>query len=274
MKQNNKSEIYFHHAFYNGGDTFLLEAAKTNYIFFLTKGSAVLNLNTDIQNRLYIAGDIVFIPISANINIKFKIDAEMLLLSFGSSVDVFSEIQKIISTNEPCNSKEEIGHIRIKYPLNFFVTLLVRYIEDEVMTPELSHYKLAELFMILKKYYGEEEMKRLFLPIVSTYPEFKLLVFSKFKYSQNVDELAKACNMGKRSFDRKFKLSFDGVTPYNWIQIQKKKGVSKRLSMSGVTLSDIIAEFNFYDASHFNKFCKQHYSQTPEALLKAKRNIS
>ncbi len=273
MKQNNKSEIYFHHAFYNGGDTFLLEAAKTNYIFFLTKGSAVLNLNTDIQNRLYIAGDIVFIPISANINITFKIDAEMLLLSFGNNIDVFSEIQKIIATDEPSSFSEEIGHLRIKYPLNFFVTLLVRYIEDEVMTPELSHYKLAELFMILKKYYGEDEMKRLFLPIVSTYPEFKLLVFSKFKYSQNVDELAKACNMGKRIFERKFKLSFDGVTPYNWIQIQKKNGVLKRLSMSGVTLSDIIAEFNFYDASHFNKFCKQHYSQTPDVLLKAKRDI-
>lgn len=274
MKRINKSEIYFQHAFYKGGDTFLLESAKTNYILFLTKGSAVLNLGSNNQSKLYIAGDIIFLPVSANLSITFKIDAEMLYVSFGSTAEVFSEIQKVLATNESNESGDTIGHIRVKYPLNFFVTLLVRYIEDEVMTPELSYYKLAELFMILKKYYGENEIRRLFLPIVSAYPEFKLLVFSKYKYSHNVDELAKACNMTKRTFERKFKVAFDGITPYNWMQKQKEYGVLRRLSRSGVTLGDIISEFNFYDASHFNKFCKQHYAQTPESMLKNNKEIS
>lgn len=264
MKANSQPpEIQFSHFTFEEGESFLVEAAKMNYIIFFTKGRA------SSGEKRYATGDIAFFPSSFDFTVKFVLPGEVLAVCFDNTPDVFKEIQKLLVVKEDSHDEESLGYLKIKYPLNIYVMLIVRYIEDGILTRDLAFFKLAELFTIFNKYYGEREIRDLFLPILSASPEFKLLVYSKMKFDQNVDELAAACNMGKRSFEKKFSEAFNGQSPYSWMQKQKEKKILYKLSLPGISIKDILEEFNFYDSSHFNKFCKQHYQKTPQELMKS-----
>lgn len=261
---SNSPEIAFSHLVFEEGESFLVEAAKLNYIIFFTKGRA------SSGEKRYATGDIAFFPVSFDFTVTFALPGEVLAVCFDNTPDVFKEIQKLLVVHDGSSSDEESsGYLKIKYPLNIYVMLITRYIEDKILTPDLAFFKLAELFTIFNRYYDEREIRDLFLPIVSALPEFRLLVYSKLKYDQNVDELASACNMGKRSFERKFSEAFNGQSPYEWIQKQKEKKILYKMSLPGVTIKDIIEEFNFYDSSHFNKFCKQRYHKNPQEIIKS-----
>lgn len=256
-------EIEFSHYTYEEGESFLVEAAKFNYIIFFTKGRA------SSGEKRYATGDIAFFPTSFDFTVKFTLPGEILVVCFDNTPDVFKEIQKLLVVKDDSSSEESLGYLKIKYPLNIYVMLIVRYIEDGILTRDLAFFKLAELFTIFNRYYGQAEIRDLFLPIVSAYPEFKLLVYSKLKLHQNVDELADACNIGKRTFERKFSEAFNGQSPYEWIQKQKEIKILHKLSLPGATIKGIIDEFNFYDSSHFNKFCRKRYDMTPQELIKS-----
>lgn len=239
-----------------------MEAAKRNYIIFFLKGRAFSG------NKKYNTGDIAFFPSSYDFTVKFILPGDILSISFDNTPDVFKEIQKLLVVSDMSPSEDNLGYLKIKYPVNLYAMLTVRYIEDKVLNESLAFFKLAELFTIFNKYYDEREIRDLFLPIVSSSPEFKLLVYSKFNFKFNVDELANACNMGKRTFERKFKDAFNGLTPYDWMQRQRKRKIYYKLSLPGSSVKDVMAENNFYDSSHFNKFCRKHFNMSPRRLIK------
>lgn len=269
MKQG-KPDIEFIHREFDEGESFSVEAADRNYIVFITKGRSdvIFPSDTSEEDIHYNSGDIAFFPVSFDFCIKFRIRGEVLAVAFDSTLEVFREMGKLLMADDESDISEFNGHLKVKYPLNMYILLVQRYMADGMMSPDLAISKLSELFMIFRKYYDEADIRSLFLPIVSAAPDFRLLVYTRMKLIYNVEELAQACRMGRRTFEKKFKEAFNGETPYSWLQRQKRKKILKKASLSGMTISDIIQEFNFYDASHFYKFCRQHYGKSPEELLK------
>lgn len=258
-------EITFSHFVFEENDTFFIDAAQRNYIIFFLKGRALSG------DKKYSTGDIAFFPSSFDFTVKFTMPGDVLSLSFDNTPDVFKEIQKLLVVKDSSGYDESLGYLKIKYPMNIYAMLTVRYIEDKVLTPSLAFYKLAELFAIFNKYYDEREIRDLFLPIVSSSPSFKLLVYSKFNFQYNVDQLADSCKMSRRTFERKFNKVFNGVTPSEWIQKLKTRKIYYKLSLPGASIKDVMSEFNFYDSSHFNKFCKQYFNMPPRKLIKSIR---
>lgn len=261
--------MQFSHLSFEDGETYRVEASKSNYIIFITKGMTqiVAPSSLGLEKSGYNSGDVAFFPVSFDFDMFFTISGDLLVVAFDSSLDVYKELQRLLTVEGGHPVYESKDYLCIKYPLNIYVMLVQRYIQDDVMSHALSLSKLDELFFIFKHYYDQTEIQKLFLPIVSSVPSFKVLVYSKMKTGYNVDDLASACQMGKRTFVRKFKDAFDDMPPHQWIQMEKRKKVLQFMSRSGVTISDVIQKFNFYDASHFTKFCKKYYQKTPGELF-------
>jgi len=251
--------IIFEYQKFEPGEKFSVVEVKSNYIIFITKG----------RTENYSSGDIVFFPSTFSFELNFVSSGEIVSISFENSREIIGDVNRLLTVQgDNYIDDEALGYLKIKYPLNVFIMLLITYIKDGIMTDSLSRVKLSELFVILKRYYNEGDIRELFKPILANSSEFKLLVYQKFKYTYNVDELARACNMGRRSFEDQFAKNFTGYTPYAWIQKQKSKKILRRMAVPGIKIIDIINEFNFYDASHFNKFCRKAFGKKPEDIMK------
>lgn len=263
-------DISFCHYVFNENGNFDVENINRNSIIFIINGIVAITSKNDPFHtaKSYFSGDLLFSPISYNFGLRFKTDGEILVISFESTLVIFKEMQKLLIVNRDEELIDYTGSLRVKYPLNMYLMLLLSYIKDGMMSPNLAYSKLSELFSLLKYYYNSRQVRSLFLPIVSNTPDFKIMVMSRMKIEYNVDQLAYACGMGKRTFEKKFKLAFNGEPPFSWIQKQKEEKILKRMSQAGVTISEIIQEFNFYDSSHFNKFCRKRFGKTPDEMMK------
>jgi len=273
IKDVAQGDIFFSLRKFAEGESYAVSYADSNHILFITKGMASASVlsDTDKSHAGFASGDIVFFPVSFDFNITFASPGEMMDISFDTTVDVFRELQKILTTKENSSLMEFNGRLRMKFPLNMYVMLIQSYLKDGVMDPELSAAKLTELFIIFRTYYNEQEVRLLFEPLACSLPEFKTMVYAKMNLKYNIDELARACNMSKRTFERRFSEVFGGIPPYEWLQKQKAKKMLRMASCAGTTISDIIQEFDFYDPSHLYKFTKKQFGLSPEALLVKKK---
>jgi len=255
------------------GESYSVSSADRNHLLFITKGIATASLlsDTDEEHAGFASGDIVFFPVSFDFNITFVSSGEMMDISFDTTVEVFRELQKILITKGNSSLMEFNGRLRMKFPMNLYVLLIQSYLKDGVMDADLSAAKLTELFIIFRTYYNEQEVRLLFEPLTCSLPEFKIMVFSKMNLKYNIEELANACNMSKRTFERRFSETFGGIPPYEWLQKQKAKKMLRMASCAGTTISDIIQEFDFYDPSHLYKFTKKQFGLSPEELLDRKK---
>ena len=117
------------------------------------------------------------------------------------------------------------------------------------------------------RYYETEELQSFFHPMTDEQVPFRNLVMTHYRRANNTEELAELCGYGVHTFRRIFKNEF-GTPVYRWL-IQKRAELIKYLmSMSYIPLSDIIYEFIFSSAQHFNSFCKQYLGDTPGNLRK------
>ena len=96
---------------------------------------------------------------------------------------------------------------------------------------------------------------------------FRSLVITHYRKANNTVELAELCGYGVHTFRRIFKNEF-GTSVYQWLIQKRAEHIKYSLSMSYIPLSDIIDEFNFSSAQHFNSFCKQYLGDTPGNLRK------
>lgn len=254
---------------FSEGDVYGVNSADTNYLLFITKGMASASKMSDTDNgrAAFASGDIIFFPVSFDFNITFTSPGEMMEVTFDTTVDVFRELQKILTTKDNSSLVEFNGRLRMKFPLNMYVMLIQSYLKDGVMDADLSAAKLTELFIIFRTYYNEQEVRLLFEPLTCSIPEFKTMVYSKMNLKYSIEELSEACGMSKRTFERRFSKAFGGIPPYEWLQKQKAKKMLRMMSCAGTTISDIIQEFDFYDPSHLYKFTKKQFGMSPEELM-------
>ncbi|MDR0756862.1 MAG: helix-turn-helix domain-containing protein, partial [Tannerella sp.] len=84
---------------------------------------------------------------------------------------------------------------------------------------------------------------------------------------KNVGELASLANMGRTTFDCKFKSVF-GTSARQWMLNQIAKHVKAKAMDPDITISDLMEEFNFNSATHFNWFCKRQFHCTPLELIR------
>jgi AraC-like DNA-binding protein len=83
----------------------------------------------------------------------------------------------------------------------------------------------------------------------------------------NVTTLAGLVGMGRKSFDKRFREEFR-TSPAKWMQQEKARRLRVYLAEPNVTITDAMDEFYFNSASHFNRFCMQHFQMTPGKIIK------
>lgn len=78
------------------------------------------------------------------------------------------------------------------------------------------------------------------------------------------EDLAKACGLSVRAFERQFQAAYN-MSPHDYIRQLRVRMSCSALVFSRKSLADVATEFGFADQSHFTKEFRKFMAETPRA---------
>lgn len=240
--------------------------AKLNNFIFLVEGQLTAQCN-QFLNRRVDAGQMFLVPRNADFSAEAVTDCKILSFCFGvikNPCDI-SMLQPYYDCHKQISYQFE--PIAIRYPLSAFIELLIYCLKNGMSCGHFHEIKHRELFLYLKGFYTREEVVKLLYPIMGKSPAFRDLILQNYMQAGSVDELVQLCNMSHTAFYNKFVKEF-GASPKQWMMEQLKQHIYRRAATPGVSVKELIDEFNFNSSTQFTRFCLREFSCTPTELIR------
>ncbi|MCD8276307.1 MAG: AraC family transcriptional regulator [Alistipes sp.] len=261
------SDCSFEMKNYSAGATVHNEDTNTNYLIFCLAGHARIT-GTLFHDEILCAGEVMFVPRGSECSGTALSDVTLLVHKFNNTVCQHEKcILAYLYSHRHVRSKIYCCKLTVPKSLQILISGIISYLTDEMHDNYLWKLKHKELIWGFTRYYDAEELQSFFHPMTDEQVPFRNLVLTHYRKANNTEELAELCGYGVHTFRRIFKNEF-GVSVYRWLIQKRAEHIKYRLSMSYIPLSDIINEFNFSSAQHFNSFCKQYLGDTPGNLRK------
>ena len=249
-----------------GGD-FMDVENRYNHLIFLTEGKLIVNCD-EFANRHFKQGDLFFIPRAAAAQLTIVEDSKMIVCVFDAIKSICDKFNLHSCWSICKDLKYDFRSVRIIPQMEVFLNQLIYYLDQGVKCEHFHELKSQEMFLIFRWFYTREQLALLFYPIIGQSLDFKTFILDNHLKVKNINELSDLSMMGRSGFDVKFKKEF-GMPPGQWLLKQKAKHIKIHMSMPGVTISDLLIKFDFNSATHFTRFCKQHFGCTPSKLMAA-----
>lgn len=253
------------------GETVRNDDTNINYLIFCRTGHARIS-NTLFHDEILCAGEVMFVPRGSEYRGIAQSDLTLLVHKFNNTICQSEKcILSYLYSHRHIKSNIYCSKLTIPKPLQILVTGIVSYLTDGIYDSDLWKLKHKEVIWAFTRYYDAEELRSFFHPMLDEQIPFKNLVMTHYRKANNTEELAKLCGYGIYTFRRIFKTEF-GTPVYQWLIQKRAEHIKFRLSRPYIPFSDIIDEFNFSSAQHFNSFCKQYLGDTPGNLRKGMKS--
>ena len=252
---------------YPEGTTVHNDDTSINYLIFCYSGQVRIS-STLFHDEILCAGEVIFAPRGSECSGIALSNVTLLVHKFNNTVCRNEKcILAYLYSHRHLRSKIYCSKLTVPKSLQILISGIVSYLTDETHDNDLWKLKHKELIWGFTRYYEAEELQSFFHPMTDEQVPFRNLVMTHYRKANNTEELAELCGYGVHTFRRIFKNEF-GTPVYRWLIQKRAENIRYRLSMSYIPLSDIIDEFNFSSAQHFNSFCKQYLGDTPGNLRK------
>lgn len=255
----------FNYGKINEGDSVLHTGIIYNHLLFLMDGCVKINCN-EFEDKKLNSGECILIAKGSNISCEVLQSGNLIVFIFDILQNPFEnyvlQSYKALHTKIPYT----FTPIPIREPLISYLDLVVYYKEKGIEHELLHDIKEKELFLLLYSCYTQEEIVMLLHPIIGT-SNFKSFIFKNYLKVKNVTELVDLSGMGRTAFDYTFRNVF-GISARQWMLQQMAKQIKYKAMEPEITIKDLIKEFKFNSASHFNHFCRKQFDCTPGELIK------
>lgn len=258
---------------YPAGITVHNDNKNINYLIFCQSGHARIT-STLFHDEILCAGEVMFVPRGSECSGTALSDVTLLVHEFNNTVCRAEKcILSYLYSHKRADSKVYCCKLAAPISMRMLMDTVATYIMDETHDSDLWKLKHKELIWVFTRYYTAEELRVFFHPMTGEQVPFRNLVLTHYRKANNTEELAELCGYGLHTFRRIFKSEFS-VPVYQWLIKKRAENIRYRLSQSFIPFTDIIDEFNFSSAQHFNSFCKQYLGDTPGNLRKAMQVVS
>ncbi len=241
------------------------EQLKYNIIFFVVKGSCLVNCD-QFSDRVFFTSDMFLLPKSSVHRISFIEDTELVYMTFDIPQNPHDRqyLEQLWDVYK--SSTYDFAPLVMNHSTSELINSVVYYIKNDANSSYLYEIKQRELFMIFRVFYTREQFVMFFYPIIGKSFDFKNFILENYSACSRLDELIKLSNMCSNSFMRKFKKNF-GMTAYQWMLNKMCQKIKYKASIPGVTVKDIMIEIGVDSPTHFNRICKRHFGKTPKELV-------
>ena len=247
------------------GEEMQFEERPWHYLAFLLEGEQVIDCN-EFHQRRFKAGDILLIPKMARFHGRAEGKGRMLVCMFDIPRNVCDKFDFQSFWELSREMEYDLHPTRTVPQMQGYLDMLVYYLQQGVNCEHFHEMKQQEMLLIFRWFYTREELAALFHPIVGLSLDFKAFVTEHYASVASIDELAAIANMSRTTFDETFKREF-GMPPGRWLAQRKAQNLLHRMSEPGVTLADLMMQFDFSSPAALTRFCKQHFELTPKEII-------
>lgn len=259
-----KLNEYFEYKEYKKGYIYTGEN-PTNYIlFFVISGKLQINCN-DENILTFNQQEIGLIPLGYSYKWEVIEDSSVITLCGTKDISPCDQFAAKYQNNQWLNVKPSFTSIPIRPRIGDFLNSIRNYLTDGINCPQMHCAKTRELSALFRAYYSIDELAEFFITMIKNTKEFEIFIMQNYQKMKGVKEFVNLSGMNVSTFIRKFKDHF-GETPYQWMIKQKSKKILHELSTSSKSIADIMREYDFSDASHFNRYCKAFFGASPTEL--------
>lgn len=246
------------------GENRTFELSDTYTIAFILAGSVLVSCN-EFVNVPFQAGEVVLWPMKSNCMWKSLDNTVGIVLNGSRELNLCDK--KAVSENADnwLNSVSDFRGLPIKPRLMEYLQSVKNYLIDGITCPNMYISKEMELSAVFRAYYTPKELVDFFFPTICTTHEFELFVMNNYLQMKGVKEFVDLSGMNLSTFNRKFKSHFN-ESPYQWLIKQKSKHIYYALASTDRSFASIAKEFYFTDASHFNRYCKMMFGDSPSKI--------
>lgn len=146
-----------------------------------------------------------------------------------------------------------------------FFSNLVGVLSENSFGGEFCLLKLEEMFMYLKAYFTEEELRQFFRPLAGIDIEFVTCVMDSYKQTTCVSEMASRLMMSRITFSRRFLSSF-GVTAAKWLRDMRNRELLKLIVSTDASFTEIAYDMGFSSSAYLTEYCRKNWGKTPTQL--------
>lgn len=165
----------------------------------------------------------------------------------------------------PRNYQYKFHILPIRPRLEEYLINLSHLLEDGLGCVHFHELKLRELFILLRAYYGKEELATFFYPLIGKNRDFKDFVYENYLKVDNLGEFAKLASISIDTFKRRFKETF-GEPAYKWMTQRKAERIYRDLALTTKTIGKITEEYRFSSIPYLTTFCRLHLGKTPQQI--------
>lgn len=259
-----KLNEYFEYKEYKKGDVYTNQTATNYILFFILSGKAEVTYNGE-SSLLFKDKEIGLIPLGASFDWKNMEDTNVIILCGTKEISPCDQYSASYLDPKWLNVKPSFISIPIRPRLSDFLDSIKNYLIDGINCPQMHCAKTRELSALFRAYYSLDELAEFFISMIKNTKEFEVFIMQNYQKMKGVKEFVNLSGMNVSTFIRKFKDHF-GETPYQWMIKQKSKKILHELSTSSKSIADIMREYDFSDASHFNRYCKAFFGASPTEL--------
>jgi AraC-like DNA-binding protein len=243
----------------------------THYILFVLKGVLDISCN-EFANCLFQSDEMVFLLRSSTVRVKAVKRTRLHVMYFDTFLSSCDQQMFKAYLPDVGKSVYDFKPVLIPVPVRVFLDQLLYFQKLKVDCLRFNHLKHREFFILLRQFCPREDIITFLFPLICHSMSFRNKILEKYPKleSGRVAEFANLVGMGRKNFDKRFREEF-GISPARWIQQETAKRLRLFLMEPGVMISDAMDKFHFNSPSHFNRFCRRYFNESPGEIIKKAR---
>jgi len=242
------------------------EAVLFTEVILITEGTLLLSYDHFFDYKVT-KGKVILIPPGCDLTLRAGSRVSAFIVRIKEAVRICQgyTIDNIVEKETIWDTK--LSTLAIKPQVGYFLAFLKDNIESGLSNPGYLSLKADELVFLLKAYYTTEELRKLFLPLLSKDARFHEFVLRHYRKVKTVREFAELCNSSMSNFEKRFNKAF-GMPPHKWMQQKRVNLLYHEISATDKPLRQIAKEQKFLSLPQFNDFCKKHFGYPPGKMRK------
>jgi AraC-like DNA-binding protein len=221
-------------------------------------------------------GNFFLIPAGKNYVIRFAEKSKLLICHLEENLLVCHKrkeglLYDIYNKKYPDTQTSELFTVKTNLYIQSLLEDCVAVMNSGFICPKYMQCKTEELLILLRSYYPDKLLARLFQPAFTGRVDFHEVVKKNRDKFFTVEEYAAATNLDRNEFRQKFRDTY-GLNPTEWIKQERVKRVFQELIEGNKSISDIVTDYKFSNFPNFIRFCNLHYKNTPGNIRKIMEN--
>jgi AraC-like DNA-binding protein len=249
----------------------ITKTAKNTALFFLLEGQIEVSYRTVV--RQIEKGHFFLIPINESYGVRYTGHTKIMICSLEEKL-LANHKRKAGLLYDICNTKlpdlEDCELLSIK--MNRYIQSILNdcldVMDSSCLYARYTQCKTEEFLILLRSYYPNELLARLFQPAFNNKVDFELVVRKNRDKLFTVEEFAAVTHLNRNTFRQKFKEVY-GITPTTWIKQERANLVLRELMEGKKPIADIVSDYKFSNFPNFIRFCNMHFKNTPGNIRKA-----